>query len=77
MKLYYVSITIRSKDALGRELGDWATSARRVGSTLVIKLANGSTRIFPIEQVIEWGLRDVTPKEAADMAKITGKPLEA
>lgn len=78
MKLYYVSITIRSKDALGyTTLGDWATSCRRVGSTLVIKQANGQTRIFPIEQVIEWGLRDVTPKEAADMAKIVGKPLEA
>jgi hypothetical protein len=54
-----------------------ATSVRRVGNNLVIKQACGRTRMFPIEQVIEWGIRNVTTKEAADTTKIVGKPFEA
>ena len=78
MKLYYVSITIQSKDSShGTTLGEWATSCRRVGSTLVIKQANGQTRMFPIEHVIEWGIRDTTPAEAAHMGQIVGRTFDA
>lgn len=73
MKLYYVSITIGKYDTLG----EWATSAKRVGNQLVIQRAGGGTRIFPIEKVREWGTRNVTPDEAAKMAEITGKSYEA
>jgi len=73
MKLYYVMITTKND----RIQGDWVTSVRRVGSQLILKQAGGETRVFPIEQVLEWRKRNVTPKEAADMAKITGQALEA